>query len=234
LFDACLQLDSDDHPADLPHPLFVPANLRFGQIYEHLYRFRLASDPTQCRPNGVKRRLRIAPTVLEDCGGTLDAIISFFGHHGIETDDRTELAIDFFKSKLFRKEIAVAGWRLQNYRYIIDTDSRFSIQSFWRHATEPDSGLRVDVFGTPTELDARKKLKLLLSSYHLIDIVQQQHADFGEIVFAVPTNFAIVFVRGDFAFQLRNIGERPIACESLARFIDSLITSEFKNSAVLG
>jgi hypothetical protein len=230
LFDACLQLDSDDCPAQPPHPLFVPANIRFGQMHEHLYRFRLASDPTKCRPNGVKRRLRIAPTTLEECGDTLDMIIEFFGHHDIELVERTRITVNFFRSRLFRKEVAVAGWRLMNYRYIIDTDSLCSIQSFWRHAAESNAALRVDIHATRTELDARKKLKLLLSSYHLPDIVQQPHADFGKIVFAVPTNFAIVFIRADFAFQLRNIGERPVSGESLARFIDNLVASQFLDS----
>lgn len=229
LFDACVKLDSDAEPAVSPHPLFVPARIPFGRMHEHLYRFRLASDENRCIPTpGSARRRRIAPIALSGDGATLEAIMTFLENRDATQNDKARVALDFLLSNLFGRKNELLPWRLLDYRFIADPDSLFSVQSFWSHNSEANAELRIDSYASSRAKDVNSKLKQILSRFELLDIVQQEYADFGDEVHAVPTNFAIVFARGKFIFQLRNIGHRFVSCEGFARFIDHLLISQLK------
>lgn len=224
VFDACVQLDSDDQPSLTPHPLFVPANIRFGQLGEHLYRFKLASDPSQCNPvneRGLRRRIGFPK-------------LSFPSAFRVLTDsrDRENTASHIFKqlvSEFVSEGTRFSPWRLQDLYFIDDPASLFGIQSFWQRQDDADVAIRIDAHVDSSVDKASDKLKELLSHFQLRHIKQQEHPEFGDVVHTVPENFVIVFSRRKFVFRLRNVGMRLVSSKAFAQAIDDFLMSQLKS-----
>ena len=220
VFDACVQLDSDECPANDPHPLFVPAGMRFGQVTEKLYRFRLTSDPSQCNPAGEPFHRRVGFIKFESNDDALPGIRSLLD----QPQQRTMSTFKSLMSALSAGE-SFKPWKLLNADIILDTDSLIFAQSFLRHRDDAQMALRVDAYASPSPDDARHKVKKLLSRFQLLDIERLKHADFGDVVHTVPQRFVVLFARRQFVFQIRNVGKKVVSCEELARQIDEFIIS---------
>jgi hypothetical protein len=211
VFDACVQLDSGSDSRVAPK-WFVPTNIIFGQVEDHVYRFHLATDPAECQPDRVPRRRRIGrPNSSNDP----DSIKKF-----------SELSATnpFIAAYLFGKECLLT-WRLIGFGFIGTDDALYLSQSFWSHESGPDASIGIDAYECASIEQAREMMNTILSTFQLTEIVNQKHADFGNVVFAVPSNFAIVFVRNRFVFRFRNTGVRPVPCDDFARLVDQLLLS---------
>jgi hypothetical protein len=221
VFDACVQLDSDDRPSQEPHPLFVPANVRFGRRNERLYRFRLTSDQDRCNPvQGSALRRRVGFITFASREAAINPIQEAIKQpkQAITIETFSELLKKLNNRKLF------APWVLENLNFILDVESLLFAQSFFRHRKDKNVVIRIDAYASPSVEAARHKLDHLLSRFQLRKI-QKKELDFGDIVWTVPKEFVIVFARRQFVFRLRNVGKTLASGESLARAIDSFLTS---------
>jgi len=219
VFDACVQLDSDPDPANEPHPLFLPANLRFGELDEKLYRFRLTRNPQQCNPGGAGLHRRIGPIRLS--GDAIEATQDVNN----QNEPRKEIQqFNLLLSSLSAGKV-LSQWQFQDLDFILDTDSLVYTQLFFRNLEDTNAVLRMDAYASPSVKAARAKLKKILARFQLLDIKRLPAPDFGDIVHTVPTRFVVVFIRRQFVFRIRNVGRKVVSCESAAREIDNFIIS---------
>lgn len=221
VFDACVQLDSDSCPASPPHPLFLPANLRFGKLDEKLYRFRLTSNPDECKPVGGLLYRRIGPVRLSSDPIAISAI------QDVNNKNKSRKEIEQFSlllSDLSAGKV-LSEWQFENLDFILDTDSLVYVRLFLRNREIADATLRVDAYASPSALAANTKLKKILARFQLLDIKRTKDLGFGDIVHTVPTRFVIVFIRREFVFRIRNVGKKVVSSESAAREIDDFIIS---------
>jgi hypothetical protein len=228
LFDACVQLDSDETPAESPHPLFVPANIRFGRRHECSYRFRLAKDQNQCRPVGesARRRRRVGFPKVNGARTSPNSIMGLMENRPVEPGDSTGDAVKVLVAKVLEAENELLPWTLLEYSLVADTDSLISAHSFWSNENLAEARLRVDIYVCLSVALAKEKLMKLVSRFHLPEIAQQKHPNFGNIAYAVPSNFVILFARLEFVFRLRNVGQQIVSCESFARLLDTFLMSQ--------
>lgn len=221
VFDACVQLDSDDCPASPPHPLFVPTNILFGTVDDHFYRFRLASDPSRCNPvqePPLHRRIGFPKLTTPDVCRLLATLAKSPGKRNTANNVFNQLLWEF------ADDLTVFNvWRLQDLYFIDDPKSIVSAYSFWQSKVESDVALRVEMHLVRSVLKAESKLKQLLSSFQLRHIKKQEDPEFGDVVHTVPGDFVIVFSRGDFVIRLRNVGKRFVSGKRFAQAIDNFL-----------
>jgi hypothetical protein len=229
VFDACLQLDSDDDPATSPHPWFVPTNIRFGTPEERFYRFRLTRSPNECNPvqgSAIRRRIGF-PKLKPEMAAAISALMKRESVPAAQ--DTTSLVFSNLVSKMVSGADEFSFWELQNLDFLEGTDSLLSTQSFWRRKDQADITIRIDAYAAASVHQASEKLKKLLSRFQLRHIKQEEHPKFGDVVHSVPEKFVIVFSRHQFVFRLRNVGKRVISCEAFAEAIDDLLISQFES-----
>src|SRR5205823_2002565 len=101
-------------------------------------------------------------------------------------------------------------WRIKDLYFIDDPNSLGSAHSFWASADDANVAIRVEAHAYSSVRKANHKLKELLSRFQLPDIKRQQHPEFGDVLYTVPRNFVIVFLRREFAFRLRNVGKNVV------------------------
>jgi hypothetical protein len=211
VFDACLQLDAAANPS-LPPKWFVPTNILFGQPGQHEYRFRLAADPASCKPKRDPRRRRIGLRGSRKLGESEPDFV------------KLSEANPFISRYVLRKN-ALLAWQYADSQFIEISDTSFLNESFWNHQTGADASIAIDFYVCDSFESALEILSMVLSTFELPDLTFKKEANFGDLVFAVPTNYAIVFVRNEFVFRLRNTGLRLVPCDDFARFIDALLTN---------
>jgi hypothetical protein len=221
VFDACVQLDSDDDPANAPHPLFVPADMAFGRLNQRLYRFRLTSDPTQCNPVGDPIRRSIAFIKLIPDEAALSALKK-------ARNKRQQQVIETFKKivNTIAPGSLFASWNFEGVDFILDKDSLLFAQSFLRHKKDADEAMQIDAYAASSVDESRAKIKKLVSRFQLPDIKRLAEPDFGDIVYAVPEQFVVLFARSEFVIQIRNVGKRLASSKDLAVEIDHWLTAE--------
>jgi len=232
LFDACVRVDSDSTPATAPHPLMIPKNIRFGRVGEHEYRFRLVKEEDEERctpePSGKVRRL-IGLSESGPNGVVPHALINatairhdFQAWKGIR-----RLPESLFVLNFFLRPDEFSNWQLNNLRLINQTQTAPVFQTFWQSRNVANRvTIRIESHQRNSLADAHSTVLKLLSRFHLLDIKLQQQATFGDVVFAVPTNFVILFARANMVFLLRNVGSDRTSCEPLARALDALTVSK--------
>jgi hypothetical protein len=214
LFDACVQVDGDDDPSanDSQHDWLIPSNVVFGDVNDKEYRFRLAVTPGDCNLPVKLIRRRVGLT-LESKQASHSRFLEL---------SRENSFIRFYQLN----EFVELSWTLRGFRFLDSEMALYLNQSFWRHQLDNESALAIDAFECVTEKEALTVFDTVLSGFELSDLVRRENQGFGDIVFAVPTNFAIVFKRDRFVFRFRNIGERPLPCHQFAQFVDTLILSD--------
>ena len=231
LFDACVRVDSDSSPATNPHPWMVPRNIKFGRIGEHEYRFRLVKTDEEgsCVPvPSSKVRRIIGLSELGPVAPFPDVFREFVAkRHAFKIwNGNRQLEENLFIFNFFLGGNEFSNWRLDNLRLINQTHSAPIIQAFLRSKNFDKVNIRIDVHERRSLLDAHATVLKILSGFHLLDIVRQEHATYGDVVFSVPTNLVILFARGNLVFLLRNVGKGRAPCEPLAKAIDNLVISK--------
>jgi hypothetical protein len=224
VFDACVQLDSDDDPADAPHPLFVPADIVFGRLDQTLYRFRLTSNPMRCNPVGDPIHRSIAFVKLNPDRAALNALEK-------ARNKRQQQVIETFKKLVntIAAESLFRSWKFEGVDFILDTDSRLFAQSFLRHKQDTEVAMQIDAYAASSVDESRAKIKNLVSRFQLPDIKRLDEPDFGDIVYTIPEQFVVLFARSEFVIQIRNVGKRLASSKDLAVEIGHWLTAEISS-----
>jgi hypothetical protein len=221
VFDACVQLDSDDEPANTPHPLFVPADIAFDRPKQKLYRFRLSSDPNQCNLVGNSIHRSVAFVKLLPNDAALNALKK-------AQNKRQQQVIETFKKivNTIAEGSLLASWKFEGTDFILDRDSLLFAQSFLRHKKDADVAMQIDAYAASSVDEARAKTGRLVLRFQLPDIEQLSEPNFGDIVYTVPEQFVTLFARSEFVIQVRNVGQRLASGKDLAVEIDHWLTAE--------
>lgn len=228
LFDACLQVDSDSSPSTTPHPLMLPTNIRFGQIGEEAYRFRLVTKEHEgrCMPSPDTTRFRriIGSSHPKDKVCPPTQFNNVAGNNRTVAGSPPTPSPKLFISGFFLDGTEIPQWKLKNIRFINQTDCPPIIQSFWSPETKPtDAIIRLEIHQGSSLKDARETIVDLHEGFQLPDITKRESPPFGDEVFSVSSNFVILFSRANLVFLLRNVGETFVSTEFAAVAIDNLV-----------
>jgi hypothetical protein len=217
VFDACLKVDGDDDPHTVT-PL-LPSNLRFGQLGEHSYRFRLVDiDETRCAPTAplcrVRRFVGLAdgpgqPQPDVRCGGRAKVydFESWAGSPGPGSS--------LFVSRFFVAPAGLRDWWLEESQgFLIDAGVPVT-QTFWRKTgREADVVLRANVYELPSLVQARRMLLRLLAGFQLPGVKRLGESGMADVAFASSSGSVVLFAAANVVFFLRNVGKDT---ESLTR-----------------
>ena len=233
LFDACVRVDSDTNPVTSPHPLMIPKNIRFGRVGEREYRFRLVKpeDEQRCEPKPTAKVRRLIG--LSEPGSTNGAqpnalIEAAATRHDFDAwKDSRRLEENLFILNFFLGHDEFSNWRRDSLRLVNQTHSKPVIQTFWKSRNLGNQvTIRIESHERESQRDAYRTVLTLLSQFHLPDITRHTHATYGDVAFSIPTNFVILFARGNLVFLLRNVGKGRASCEPLAKALDEQIISK--------
>lgn len=211
VFDACLKVDGDDNPKTLT-PL-LPRNLRFGQIGEHSYRFRLVNgDENLCVPSAplyrVRRFIGLAASPQQqppvDLGwGEARAKVFEFDKWADSPAPGSKL----FVSRFFLTPASLRGWRLEQSQSFEIGAGVPVTQTFWRRSgTKVDVILRANVYELPSLVDARRMLLQLLAGFQLPGVERIENSEMEDVVFASSSGSVVLFAAANMVFFLRNVG----------------------------
>lgn len=124
------------------------------------------------------------------------------------------------------KLLSLPGWRLQHVDVLEDQPGRRVSQSIWSLEAEgKDEVLSIDVYECASRQDAHDFLLELLDQFQspLIDRLTQDAP--GDVAFAHPGGYAVVFAVANLVIVLRNAGRELVPVTGLARTIQEQLIS---------
>jgi hypothetical protein len=193
LFDACVQLDPDGDPTNVPHPFNVPKNILFTD-----YRPQLTLDAGNCRPIGKQEVRKI----------------------GLSAQRLLPDGLVMWPVLLAAAE--TQNLKFIDLRFIATTFAEIFLQSFWQSRTDPNVSCGIDTFAVGPGNSTAPLVENLLGRFHLRP-TRMTDSGFAEEAYASTGRFTIVFAQDEFVFLVRNTGRKTVSTEELARFIDELL-----------
>lgn len=226
VFDASLRVDGDDNPSTFT--ALLPTNLEFGVIGQRGYRSRLVPtgrEPT-CLPNpSLKTRRKLGPVsspkTVPDMIAPLKDIFIYDSWSESEPPGTKHFLLDYSLGDF------LPGWRILSQQESGVRGRRPFIQSFWEREPGAVDGitLRIDVCEGSLWTDAREILLTFLTEFQLPDIRLQEQSELGDVAFAGPEGFAILFATANLAFLVRNVGTNVIPVMDVAAAITKRLLS---------
>ena len=227
IFDACLQLNSVNDPQQRAIPL-LPTNLPFGSLTDEGYRFRLVEEVdqgrTQPHPECKRRSVGRANGFPESCSNRqlLETQFGFSNWSG-SPDSGGRLFISGF---FFAKDL-VSSLHLVRSEHSDLNSQKSAIQTFWTWPLgSEDSLLRIDAYETASRAAAREGVMKLLSTFDEPTMTRYEHDGIGEVSFAEPGFYTILFATGNLVFLLRNVGFQNVALNEIAGALNKKILSQ--------
>jgi hypothetical protein len=93
------------------------------------------------------------------------------------------------------------------------------VQTIWRHTRWPDVLLKVDVFESASQDDARDLMVWLLAEFES-PLVERKEG-IGDVGFGERGSHVLLFTRANLVYLLRNIGRRPVSVEPVGTALDA-------------
>lgn len=238
IFDACLALDRDLSPSFYPHIPLLPANLKFGEAGDGLYRDRLPqpSDVVFCNAQpGDRVRRPLSPNQLVTIRSR--SLVERFGEDRArmlkkETGfslwaDRNKLKENLFVFMHKTPEYLLEEWDL-SYSFSADWAPgmpRMS-QELWRHKSKIKSqAIQISKYECASRKDAHELIIRLLTEAH-IPVDYEAVEDVGDAAYATSTYHAVVFARGNLVLVLANADRDQLNLKKLAVDIDQSLFSK--------
>lgn len=231
VFDACLQIDSDDDPtnADQCHVPLLPTNLRFGRPNENLYSDRLvapnnqpgAAKPRPCvrirRPIEVpplKEQSRLSRELLAFASDSFE--LQAFFNNGLAEDKR------FFKCLTPGANFLKDWTRLRSERLETDKNSALC-ESLWR-SSDGDAMLLINIYEGASTKATMEWFHNSIAALHSFRDVSRVNDSFADVFFILGDCCGITFVVANLAFSIVNVGKHPFPVEPIAQDLFQQLT----------
>jgi hypothetical protein len=230
IYDACLEIDGDEDPITAPHKPLLPANLRFGQVGEKGYVFRLTPppDPGTVRPTPANNRTRrsIGPNPYKSGPRVRGKLLRFIKEH---YHYKEWMAVYPQGPALFTFEAlpmfsGFAEWNLIEPPQFLRTSNRPPvIKLIFQGAVEPDFLLRVDIDVCASESATPHFLLQRLGQFHSPSLKPLLASELGRLAFFEVETGAVLFTRGNLVILVRNAGRGYISLTEVARDVDRFV-----------
>jgi hypothetical protein len=235
IFDACLKVDGDDDPCTRT-PL-LPQNLRFGQIGEHGYRFRLVDDEHEkiCQPSAPLSRVR--RLIGLSARSERPAIDLEFIVERAKSFDFEEWAdvpgLKLFANRFFLAPGSLTDWRFEESSSFVIGDGVPVTEMFWRKKeTKADVVIRIDLYELSYQRDARLMLLQQLADFQLPGIERLKDGVIGDVTFASPSGSVLLFAAANLVFLLRNVGRDTESLTEVSALVNTHLVSRPSSALV--
>ena len=224
LFDACLHLDGDDKPSEVPPKVaLLPTNLPFGLPQEEQYRFRLTTG--NCFPVGDIKRRKLGPNPAGTRPEATNEALTFLKqHYKFEEWHNKLISSKASKSNLVSSTIYFDGWKLESSSESDPNNPLYSLQMLWQRVGQSNPNfVRLEVFTCTLSSEVPQLLLLLLGEFHILDVRRLAAPVFGDVVFVEAEDLAVLFAKANHVALIQSVGRNPVSvmdiATQLARFI---------------
>lgn len=222
VFDACFQVDGDGQPDTPPFDPLLPANIRFGNVRQKQYRFRLSPEVVLL-PDTLTCR-KIGYSVPGDCRRLDHTLLEFLKVHYDFAAWRDLAPGKPFLSTAdgFWGQLSLSQWRLglpvQQPKFVGVVEA---VQSLW--LSHEDSGvlLRLDAFELKTWQEAREFMLRELGEFHQFCVHRETNPYFGDVCFVEACHALVLFARAQFVVLVRSAGRTQISVIQNAMQVDT-------------
>jgi hypothetical protein len=144
--------------------------------------------------------------------------------HGYEAWwDRTTLEENLFVWRFFLTGRELADWTSSRIRQVASQASPAIHHSFWRprEEKEGDIVLRMDIHECESRLAAHEFLLYQLGAFQSPMVARREGDAIGDVAFATPEEYCVLFSRGNMVFLLRNAGKELVPLPRIAGDVDA-------------
>lgn len=230
IYDACLEIDGDEDPTTAPHRPLLPANLRFGEVGERGYVFRLTPppDPGTVRPTPANNRTRrpIGPNPHERAPLVRGKLLRFVKEHYKYQEWMTVYprGLALFSFNALPMFNGFANWNLLDQPQFVKTLNRPPvIKLIFQDKKEPDLLLRVDIDVCESEEATPLLVLQRLGQFHSPSLKRLLIPELGRIAFVEIETGAVLFTRGNLVILVRNAGPLSISLTEAAGNLDRFV-----------
>jgi len=228
LYDACLEVDSDEDPTLPPQTPLLPTNLRFGRPGERLYIFRLAPPETATQsvptPALNRKRRAIHPNPKKPGIRIKGRLLRFIKEHYRYADwRRTQReGLSFFPGIGFSLPLHLEHWK-QSTTIFQSSNRPTMISTLLQNTSHPDLLMRVDIDVCESENTVSHFVLQCLGGFDSAAFERRTSDSIGNVTFDNPESSAILFARGNLVILVSNAAHGYVPLEATARELNRLI-----------